>query len=412
MNQSIIIGKPNTRINGERAELFTTVQLPSGDIREIWYRVDKKWGDFVVETVDAFLVNIIYYAMFYGYDIQCEAPVSEKLYYQLKNHYLPVICKSKPFFHEIDIRANTVVPTYKSKKWAATGISCGVDSYYTMMKHMDTGLDAYNIKVAFFQDWFSIGFEEEKKKQWRLHFKELTSSVAKTLKIECIYVSCNIDEVLPTPTFDDPYYGFVCDKGFYTYKYCSIAFAMGKLVDKYYFSSGYAIDQFDLKPRGKVFDEDHYSLFNVSSLSSECVEVFHYGGEATRIEKLEYLSNFPIVKKTLSVCGDQKNCGHCPKCIRTMGELYSINKLDSFGQSFPIEDFKKHLARNFAVIIMNSSNDFFAEILNKCKENHVKIPMMSYLLVPICYVCEKARLRLRNVKWARRIYNAIQKKDA
>ena len=410
MNKVLRIGKPFVREINNYCQLVCEIVKPEGETNEIWYQVDSTWRNYLVtENADAFVADLVYYAMSYGVDILSDAPVSQKLLYQLNYHYIPVVSKSKPFFHGISIKAPAVPASYKTESFAATGISCGVDSYYTLLKHLDTEFSDYNIKVALFQDWYSIGFADDEKKKWRSHFRELTSEVANSLGIKAIYVSCNIDEVLPTPDFIDPYYGRVCDKGLYTFKYCSAAFALGKLISKYYFSSGYDIEHFDLKPKGDVFDEDHYSLFNVSNLSNEIVDVFHFGGEATRIDKLNYLSKFPVVQKTLSVCSEEKNCGKCLKCIRTMGELYSIGKIDNFKECFPTEEFINHITRNFSLILANSNNDFFAEIIEKCRENNKPIPIASYLLSPFTRIEMWGRKRFKNNALARKIYGKIKK---
>ncbi len=391
------------------SELSVMVQVYSGKIesaKKLWYRTDKEYGKYyVTETYDAFVTVIIYFAMWYGYDINVKGKISEELLYRLNNYYIPLIAKTKPFFNIIRVIGEAAIPQYKCANEGSTGISCGVDSFYTLLRHLEfSSNDLHIIKNALFQDWFSSDFNEKEKAEWRDAFRSRASTVCTNLGIKFIYVSCNIDEVFPTPEMQDKHYGYVCGKGFYTYKYCSAALALGKLIGKYYFSSGYDIGTFDLNPKSNVFDEDHYSLFNISVLQTEKIKFYHYGGDMTRIEKLHYISQHSVARKYLSVCANKDNCGICPKCVRTMGELYSINKLEEFKDCFPIELFYRNKAKNFGFIRANKNNPFFLEIITTCGKEQQSIPYSSYFYM----IVEKLKIKLRKYEKLRNLYRKFR----
>ena len=66
--------------------------------------------------------------------------------------------------------------------------------------------------------------------------------------------------------------------------------------------------------------------------STERTAVVHEGMERTRLEKVRYLADQPIVLQTLKVCYGKdtvSNCGRCDKCLRTMLELYACGALEN-----------------------------------------------------------------------------------
>lgn len=67
--------------------------------------------------------------------------------------------------------------------------------------------------------------------------------------------------------------------------------------------------------------------------STEFLTFTHEGLEASRLQRIKLLSQYPIVLDTLQVCnnnpGGEYNCGRCEKCIRTMIELRIAGALDN-----------------------------------------------------------------------------------
>ena len=76
--------------------------------------------------------------MNYGYDIESKLPISEELYYNLHFHFIDSLIQANPNFHRVQInapltQANNI--SFNNKNIVATGISCGVDSLYTIATH-------------------------------------------------------------------------------------------------------------------------------------------------------------------------------------------------------------------------------------------------------------------------------------
>ncbi|MCV2218251.1 hypothetical protein [Thauera sp. Sel9] len=101
------------------------------------------------------------------------------------------------------------------------------------------------------------------------------------------------------------------------------------ILDKIYIPSSFA--QQDLMPWGSHPDTD--PLF-----SDEALQFVHDGCEATRVQKIERISENPIALAHLRVCWERVegayNCGVCEKCLRTMTSLYALGAL-SDAKTFP-----------------------------------------------------------------------------
>ena len=104
----IQIGKPYIyKTNEEKVRLCSVVNYDGND-NEIWYEVDKEYGEFLChERADAFLLAFLPYAMAFKHDIEIEGAVSEKLFYQLINYYIPALSKFTKYYNSIKIIANT-----------------------------------------------------------------------------------------------------------------------------------------------------------------------------------------------------------------------------------------------------------------------------------------------------------------
>lgn len=68
-------------------------------------------------------------------------------------------------------------------------------------------------------------------------------------------------------------------------------------------------------------------------MSGDQMQLVLDGSAYTRTEKIETLRHFPTALKTLKVCwegnNEERNCGHCEKCIRTKLNLLAVGVSDA-----------------------------------------------------------------------------------
>lgn len=398
------IGAPSVRVEGDKA-ILAAIIYDNGENKELTYKVDIKYAEYLTcERSDAFVTSLLYYAMVKEYDIQWEVPCTEQLIYQLETYFIPVCDREISFLHSISLSGILTDEKLTCKGAVAAGFSGGVDSCYTVYKYVYTKFPEYKLTHLLFTDCFTTDFAEEGRAKFLEQNLSTIPNQAKELGLEFIFVEFHIDEQFSIGRFRDKVRGEISDNGLYTLKYCSLAMALSKLIKLYYYSSSELPSDFSFQG----FDCSFYDMFTVPNIVTSSLGFYLTGMELGRIDKVEQIADWEFAHKHLLVCAwdNDCNCGRCGKCIRTMSELYALGKLDKFSERFPIEDYKKHLTKRFAVIIRlaHSNHPLEKHIIEKMKENNRKIPLGSYFLAPFYFVIEWFRSHLCNVRWARRIY--------
>ena len=83
-NAKIIISYPHIITHNSLHRLLCSITIV-GEKSELWVSVEDKYSQYLCsERSDAFLIGLLPVAMRRGLDIVCEAPVSEKLLFQLR----------------------------------------------------------------------------------------------------------------------------------------------------------------------------------------------------------------------------------------------------------------------------------------------------------------------------------------
>ena len=295
----------------------------------------------ITEVCDPFLVAIIYYAMVTGSDIECEAPVSERLYYGITNHLVPLLCDEREGFKKISIKAQLSDKDYSVKRINGTGMSCGVDSMYTLYKYTrDDMPDSYKLGALTYLTMGAVYHPNASKggdfslddfyaKTGEVADEKLQNAinVGNEVGLPVIGIKSNMDN-----DFYRGGYGYTC-----VFRNMACVLALSKYFKKYYCSAAGWPRFYD--PTLKDGSE-HYELLMCIFLSTDSVE-FILSDELTRYQKTGEIADYDIARKYLDVCFNFNNCGCCQKCYRTLITLELLGKLDLYSHSFDIKAFKK-----------------------------------------------------------------------
>jgi hypothetical protein len=208
----------------------------------------------------------------------------------------------------------------------ASFFSGGVDSFYTLFKHYDEiGT------LVYMRNPFISAADDA----------IVTGRIRKIARL----VKKDVIEVLPlVREYTEPhliwYYAHGAVMG-------SCALMLEPQISKVYFASTHSYK--GLAPNGT-----HPLLDRL--WSTETIEFATDGSEATRIQKLEYLSQFEVALRHLQVCvwdlpdTEKVNCGECYKCLMTQAALRVLGKLDRcpvFAKPLDLEALARHQFDSF-----------------------------------------------------------------
>lgn len=263
--------------------------------------------------------------------------MSEKLYYQLTEFLIPSIAKNIGKYQKIKIISETTSEKLHSENAVGASVSGGVDSFYTLLKNNDRKESSFNIThLTFFNAGASgaVGGDES-----RARYKERVNWIREVALItnkKLLTVDTNFNEFLHQE-----------HESTHTFRTLAIPLAMQKLFGKYFFASGFEYSKFAFLET----DTASYDLLSTRCISTESLSFFLSGGEASRLEKVQFISQFDIVKERLNVCiKETTNCSRCDKCVRTILALYALGALDGFSKVFDTAYFYKHKHKYFGLM--------------------------------------------------------------
>nr|WP_321302563.1 hypothetical protein [uncultured Trichococcus sp.] len=371
------IGMLYNEIVDNKIRLNANIEI-DGFERTLFFETSVENKQYVCQDkADGFLVGLLIVAMQKGSDIIVESPVSERLIYGITNLLIPALLKMNKGLKKINIYCNFPVNTSSNcYQGVATGISCGVDSFYTVLKNIESEIPRTN-KITHLTLFNAGNFGLDYETSTVEFYKQIgiVSNASVELGLPIVWLNSNLMEFVSFP-FEQ------------VHTFCNIASAiiLQRLIKTYYYSSGHSISEFSLD----FSDSSHYDLINEKALQTESLEMISFGGMVSRLEKTEYISDFDSVKHHLNVClkptisriEDSKlNCSYCSKCIRTMTSLDILGKLDNYDQTFDLDLYNNNRAKfwgELRYIKWRTRDEFASEIISNAQKLDYSIPISSY----------------------------------
>lgn len=351
-----------------------------------WFKVESKYKEYLCEErSDAFIIGLLYYAMCTGADIISEAPISARLLYKLNYELIPILCNEKTGYNSIKIHGPVEESLYPNIGAVGTGMSCGIDSFSTLYKHISndmlanyrlTHLTYFNMGAIFHPKGISnkskMPLQEMRILLSKMAKEKLDNAkyVAKAVDLPLVYVESNLDSDIYRGA-----YGFTA-----VYRNISMVLSLQGLFGKYIHSTaGWPPGFFETNLET---GSEHYELLLFDCFNNHSVDIIPGGQEDSRLEKTKKIINKDLVKEKLDVCFNFNNCGHCSKCYRTLITLEILGKLDLYSSVFDIDKYKgdRHYAYEWLLNAYKSKTDPFSfELYHKAKEKKL-IPNEAYYL--------------------------------
>ncbi|HEX4439958.1 MAG TPA: hypothetical protein VH854_07785 [Thermoanaerobaculia bacterium] len=268
-----------------------------GRPEELWFEVDAALADSLSRSGNPFLTALLPLAATLREPIRMEAPVDPMLHRGACE--IGAIWRDwYPWLGPIEIEA-PAAPELPPGPETGAFFSGGVDSFYTVLRGLEETGRLRPTELVLVAG-FDVRLDRDPARRRR---RDRLARLAKSLGLRLVEVSTNLKETrIAAAHWNDLSHG------------CALA-ATGLVLERRYgiLLVASTFDYAHLHPLGSHPLTDPL-------LSTAATRVLHHGAEASRGDKVEYLSRSPLAMENLHVCwrqGDDVNCGVCEKCLRT-----------------------------------------------------------------------------------------------
>ncbi len=327
----------------------------SVDSKEVFFSVPSEYSEYLLtERCDAYVVLLIRYAVSAGYNIRSDIPVSNDLYYNLVEQFLPPVVKNDGYPARLFLKRGSSVGGGKA---VGTGLSCGVDSMYTVMRLKDYPDEEFRLthlcinNVGAFNGIYRMEGIDNVRQGMYANARRAAAEIGLPL----IETDSNVDDVLHqnhylTHTFTSSF-AILCLKKLWRYYF--------------YASSGVdCITEFSIKGH-LMFPPSKYELLTVNCFSTGSMRLYIDAPTVSRYEKTVAISEYPVAQRHLVSCtSSYRNCSKCDKCIRNMMALDSIGRLEDFGGIYDLELYRNFRYRYMWYLYSKKDDDYFAPVFD------------------------------------------------
>lgn len=350
MENCIVLKKPEIKHTSYgTVRLTADIEEPGRPIFHAFVEVEKEYEQYLSSERGDWLIYLTFpVAIRTGYDIVCEVPVTEALLHNINEilipHYILKDEKAKKFKiyaeHTNEIIGGDAI---------GTGVSCGVDSTYTIMKYTKDEYPSIKLSHLFIgsvnAELWDFDAENDTLYTWEEKHKDAFdryNTVSKMTGLPLIKMFTNI-------------IWYVCGRSWKVYHHLyvhhyitmSAVLALRKLWKSYIFAS--STDNFfqEIKETNWLTEDPEYlAVMNVHILGLPDFHLYSGGAGVDRIEKTRDICDYDVAKKVLHPCHKRGkiNCSDpwCGKCIRALTTFDLYDKLDEMSEVFDIQRYKKN----------------------------------------------------------------------
>jgi len=318
----MIIHQPELLQRNDHTIVYSKIEMrhPRENFPDhLWYRIPDRFAQHLTLQSDAFLIPSLLGAMYFQEDIEVRGTVSPRLAYHLDEYQYLLHFRMPKVVTQVNINYAQLefLPTVPTA--VGTTFSGGVDSFFTIWKHLPQNQPNPDYQIT--HALFILGFDILNKDKPR--YQSLYSRYREALNqlnIELIPLETNLVSLIVPRMNYNHFYGPVL---------AGAAHVFGSLFKKFFIPS--SRDYWQIMTWTSSSDPTTDPL-----LSSESLEIIHYGSAFRRVEKIEAISGWEPAQEHLRVCPPNNldinllNCSRCEKCVRTMIPIYALGKMDKF----------------------------------------------------------------------------------
>jgi len=294
--KAMIIHQPVLKTNEDNSVISAKIETnnPCPDFpKDLWFRVESYWSNYLSEKSDAFLVAMLPIACELGEDLEIHGDVSPKLLYgareyvRIANAYRPnrnylIKIKARHFPESMSLSdsANNL------KKGVGFAFSGGIDAFYTLYSHIPENeeIPEYQITHALTINGFDRDVDLNQSKFFPV-LKKIYTPIFEKLNIKYISVDTNLQKFRKAGVRDLT--------TSYSSSLIASALALSPIFRKFFVSSSYKY--------GVLGTADDLRPLVDPLLSNEETEILYAGADATRYERLLAISAWPLTYDNLRV---------------------------------------------------------------------------------------------------------------
>lgn len=343
----IKIGRLEKTVSNGKMRITAPIEIDGG-IYPLWYEVDAQYEQALcVDRSDAFVVGLLLYAIRRKEDIAFETPMTNELKKSIEQDFLLAVCDHNKDVYHARLIGPTAMPIVKSRVARLTGISCGADSLYTVIRRMvkEEEKDGADY-IAIFNHHGTVGCPGEE--TWAEKQERFKMVVDRAQRFS---VETGLPLVIGNTNYNSGEIPGLISEGNATFVNMFCALCMQNLFTHYLIASAGGVSEFGYYLRQGFSNTIHenFDLLTTAACSSRSMRIT-VDGLVTRDEKIRYLADEPLAQKYLDVChvhriGSIKNgTNDCPKCMRTVLELLILGPgvLDRFSSVFDVDYVHSH----------------------------------------------------------------------
>ena len=343
----IIINIPEVTQSADKTRVTAKIDL-NGQTKALWFEVGAEYAQYLCpERGDGLVIAMLWLAMRNGCDIECKVPVTAELKYQIEEHLVPVLARHSSKMYATRILAEEAELPVENAEAVGTGISCGIDSLYSLKQNIAGWKGKKLTHLALYNVGAFGNFDENKRDsqfKWQI---ENSLRLCKEVGLKLVVANTNLKA------------DFWSDFR-YTHTYCNVfaVYMLQKLWGTYFYASaGMGMPAFSVISADEL-DCAHYDIYLLACLSTRRLKFYSNGAAVTRFDKTAELAEWDLSKRFLHVCchDEGKNCGKCFKCKRTLVCLDALGKLDEFADVFDIGYYREHRSDYLKWLILQSFN--------------------------------------------------------
>ncbi len=345
----------------------------------------------MTDRIDAVVAGLMIFAIKQGYDFESHLPITDELYYNLTRHFICALTETN-HLHRPRIIATQIKVCQKTAHIVATGVSCGVDSSYTICSHKTGVPESHKIThLAYFNAGSHADNGEDASALYAARRQHVLNYCAETER-EIIEAESNLPDIINKHAHSYTH----LEHHTFMMLFCVLSVQRG--VSRYYYSSSSTYVHFNCQiAQDSIRPPGDYDLLTLTAHSLSNINFSSAGAEVTRLNKLKLIAENPTESKYLNVCVlTPHNEGRCFKCARTLMEIEAFGLLEKFREAFDIEEYKA--SRDFYLNYLSNGilqNDSFCLELQPYFEQELAPYLARLNRKPSAF--KKLRLRLKSL---------------